>query len=180
MNLHSTMLLLYLCSVARYGRTVRIYIPLCFYFIYPRRSRSRSSAYIYIPLCFYFIRTDPVRKFGHCNLHSTMLLLYPVTPHRSNTLSSIYIPLCFYFIPETSICFYKLECIYIPLCFYFIPFLFSPLISCTLNLYFVHLLFSSYFYSKNILFKYPKHKFSLIIQALSTYREFFTIPGRQS
>ena len=91
------------------------------------------------------------------NLHSTMLLLYRGLFCRCLSKSIIYIPLCFYFI----------------------PFLFSPLISCTLNLYFVHLLFSPYFYSKNILIKSPKCNFSLAVRALSTYWKFYTISSRQ-
>ena len=79
------------------------------------------------------------------NLHSTMLLLYPLyicNPivkeyiyiplcfyfircwfHRTPQTQSIYIPLCFYFIVVTSL--YVSRCchIYIPLCFYFITIL---------------------------------------------------------
>ena len=74
------------------------------------------------------------------NLHSIMLLLYQIgqnsyagaylsTFHYASTLSDDEFP-------EAPAFF-----IYIPLCFYFIPFLFSPLISCSSILYFVHLLF---------------------------------------
>lgn len=69
--------------------------------------------------------------------------------------------------------------LYIPLCFYFIPFLFSPLISCSSDLYFVHLLFSLYFHFKNILVKSPKCNFTLTVRALSTYWKFYTISSRQ-
>ena len=54
-NLHSTMLLLYPGILADKTGQNFIYIPLCFYFIrrwWPYRS-DRSQ--IYIPLCFYFI-----------------------------------------------------------------------------------------------------------------------------
>ena len=81
------------------------------------------------------------------DLHSTMLLLYPVTVTGYTALSVfIYIPLCFYFIDLSEphslhhcdiyipLCFYFifpslveicfLVFIYIPLCFYFIIFAF--------------------------------------------------------
>ena len=48
--LHSTMLLLYRCSVQRTECELQIYIPLCFYFIEAGRSRTGY------PLCFYFIK----------------------------------------------------------------------------------------------------------------------------
>ena len=133
------------------------------------------------------------------NLHSIMLLLYRIhqesqhlvkqfTFHYASTLcmvvSRLYTPFldlhsimlllyCFrFFICRLSIYLHS-----IMLLLY--PFLFSPLISCTSNLHFVHLLFSSYFYSKIILFKTSKHKFSLAARALSTYRKFYTIFSRQ-
>ena len=123
-DLHSTMLLLYL-SADRTGRCVWwIYIPLCFYFINRRGHRRWITNIIYIPLCFYFIGAyrGGVRDF--CseftfhyastlsaadlknliwlkNLHSTMLLLYRASPqHMLHHISIIYIPLCFYFIEK--------------------------------------------------------------------------------
>ena len=78
-NLHSTMLLLYRAYPAERPLPERIYIPLCFYFIRKRAPGCNNTDIIYIPLCFYFIylrksTIDHVKK----NLHSTMLLLYPV------------------------------------------------------------------------------------------------------
>ena len=135
------------------------------------------------------------------HLHSTMLLLYQKTSalnanltalftfHYASTLSrmagkensvkGIYIPLCFYFILVAEDIIQIELSIYIPLCFYFIPFLFSPLISCSSDLYFVHLLFSLYFHFKNILVKSPKCNFTLTVRALSTYWKFYTISSRQ-
>ena len=55
-----------------------IYIPLCFYFIL-LALLYRSALPIYIPLCFYFISFPKVTAFSAwSNLHSTMLLLYPL------------------------------------------------------------------------------------------------------
>ena len=141
-HLHSTMLLLYRnpCNILlslywkftfHYASTLSarqnditltevIYIPLCFYFILPRRKWKRWRKKIYIPLCFYFIRA-----------------------RRASIIQSwmIYIPLCFYFIrldlgayvPEGLFTFHYAstlwrtwimrditDTIYIPLCFYFI------------------------------------------------------------
>ncbi len=55
------------------------------------------------------------------DLHSTMLLLYPVTVTGYTALSVfIYIPLCFYFIDLSEPHSLHHCDIYIPLCFYFI------------------------------------------------------------
>ena len=120
LDLHSTMLLLYLVGMGlstwvceftfHYASTLSklaeilvlwqwIYIPLCFYFIANFWAVRWGFIQIYIPLCFYFIQylqQDLAQGFA------------------------IYIPLCFYFI-----CRGKNHCelwrwIYIPLCFYFI------------------------------------------------------------
>ena len=143
-NLHSTMLLLYLYHPwgvlpPRAG----IYIPLCFYFIDIGEWPSCNISLIYIPLCFYFIEDGSIGKMQY----------YVFTFHYASTLSgirtvvlfvgsSIYIPLCFYFIPRgsrhlcltmkylhsTMLLLYRWRLlvvispcpIYIPLCFYFI------------------------------------------------------------
>ena len=76
-NLHSTMLLLYPGTTSapstssiftfHYASTLSktgnhpparfcIYIPLCFYFISPKKLYEETGFEIYIPLCFYFIR----------------------------------------------------------------------------------------------------------------------------
>ena len=97
---------------------------------------------IYIPLCFYFILRKAHHNFNLRNLHSTMLLLYPVwesvgrrkasfTFHYASTLSSIAAIARFL---HSSFTFHyastlsdrriwkrqKSTGIYIPLCFYFI------------------------------------------------------------
>ena len=163
-NLYSTMLLLYHLCDDRGIDCKPIYIPLCFYFIDPVERFTLPVTSIYIPLCFYFIGDDdmwveqtkkftfhyastlslpdPLLALKYCNLHSTMLLLYPVrdaagsgwAPDLHSTMlllyrivltedgkiDKIYIPLCFYFI----VCLCCYDCagylIYIPLCFYFI------------------------------------------------------------
>ena len=53
-----------------------IYIPLCFYFIFPAFRYLSRSFLIYIPLCFYFIYYAISSLVDCINLHSTMLLLY--------------------------------------------------------------------------------------------------------
>ena len=80
LDLHSTMLLLYPDPAARVPTAVFIYIPLCFYFIKTGRCRTGKRIFIYIPLCFYFIIQGNVVHVCENNLHSTMLLLYPLLP----------------------------------------------------------------------------------------------------
>ena len=157
-NLHSTMLLLYQEHVD-YKRLIEKFtfhyastLSDCIVF-------KNHICIIYIPLCFYFIGKT---AWGMCR-----------------SPASIYIPLCFYFIGQRRVYRNRQSDIYIPLCFYFIPFLFSPLISCSSDLYFVHLLFSLYFHFKNILVKSPKCNFTLAVRALSTYWKFYTISSRQ-
>ena len=146
-NLHSTMLLLYPNRPVYPLMWSRIYIPLCFYFIpgsCPQQADSSWFTFHYastlslLPVfrfgigfifTFHYASTlsafamisSPLRK----NLHSTMLLLYPIrfrtdcscisfTFHYASTLSNsrgdfsprlrIYIPLCFYFIPDDPEC----------------------------------------------------------------------------
>ena len=56
---------------------INIYIPLCFYYIEAGQSLKEAFESIYIPLCFYYIQ--PARwdeGFGCRNLHSTMFLLH--------------------------------------------------------------------------------------------------------
>ena len=143
LDLHSTMLLLYLrlrafisslcsiyiplcfyfifCIADMILSHILIYIPLCFYFIYVYSDYAVLLLLIYIPLCFYFILSAPSRKQSRSlNLHSTMLLLYPYTPGVYANLNWIYIPLCFYFIGECPELYLWCFHIYIPLCFYFI------------------------------------------------------------
>ena len=121
-NLHSTMLLLYRWPVFHlpvwswsftfhYASTLStcrkykgrlessIYIPLCFYFIGKASGGSQVLLFIYIPLCFYFIVEQLALDLPKFNLHSTMLLLYPVEERLPiPNKEIIYIPLCFYFI----------------------------------------------------------------------------------
>ena len=87
-HLHSTMLLLYRRGVSWDSKRKKIYIPLCFYFIFTVLAEIPFTVTIYIPLCFYFIYLLNVNKRG-CNryLHSTMLLLYPQV--RSHTRGTI-------------------------------------------------------------------------------------------
>ena len=78
-NLHSTMLLLYPNNHHMYAQVLLIYIPLCFYFIFLSNPTLFDILLIYIPLCFYFIQSFRVSSYASsANLHSTMLLLYPV------------------------------------------------------------------------------------------------------
>ena len=100
-NLHSTMLLLYLLHYLLINLFKIIYIPLCFYFIGVTSMCISGSSCIYIPLCFYFIHREKDRGVLFHNLHSTMLLLYPLlsfhilpylctfTFHYASTLSSV-------------------------------------------------------------------------------------------
>ena len=125
-DLHSTMLLLYLWTAISHRWTMPIYIPLCFYFIrygkewsrwfclylhstmlllYRNREHSEGKKKnIYIPLCFYFIPAKSYPTFGDLHLHSTMLLLYPGFNRLDRSSCGIYIPLCFYFIQLLLMC----------------------------------------------------------------------------
>ena len=142
--LHSTMLLLYhtaRCHNCPHNRKFTFHYAStlsCFLF-----QISSYICFIYIPLCFYFIAWHyPVLIYNDSHLHSTMLLLYPVTVNGIEARTvKIYIPLCFYFIAEnlshvlrghnlhsTMLLLYpssglikiQSQLIYIPLCFYFI------------------------------------------------------------
>ena len=98
-----------------------IYIPLCFYFIWFGTYLYSAPYSIYIPLCFYFIAYwHRHRSRIYIHLHSTMLLLYPLSCNRDLPVLQIYIPLCFYFILRTYLDRLRSSQIYIPLCFYFI------------------------------------------------------------
>ena len=119
-NLHSIMLLLYLNEEIDDDTFLPIYIPLCFYFIGKDDLVLDMDSIIYIPLCFYFItvfhcvsiacfwftfhyastlsESDLSKDACRQDLHSIMLLLYPIPFFGYVLISSIYIPLCFYFI----------------------------------------------------------------------------------
>ena len=121
-NLHSTMLLLYRTCILQECLTRLIYIPLCFYFI-PIADNTFTAAFpIYIPLCFYFIVNTAIAiSCPFPNLHSTMLLLYPIASHNFNSRSILF---TFHYASTLSST-YPLDtlsanAIYIPLCFYFI------------------------------------------------------------
>ena len=75
-DLHSTMYLFQRFMTIGITRILKIYIPLCIYFNYPRRLLHPAGIYIYIPLCIYFNQRPPV---------------------VSARSSFIYIPLCIYF-----------------------------------------------------------------------------------
>ena len=157
-HLHSIMLLLYLLS--KFTLSTK---DLKFTFHYASTLSVCVTDSYEIPIKFTFHYASTLSKVdgkfwtAPLNLHSIMLLLYLQPPKQMPALPRIYIPLCFYFI----------------------PFLFSPLISCSSDLYFVHLLFSLYFHFKNILVKSPKCNFTLAVRALSTYWKFYTISSRQ-
>ena len=140
-NLHSIMLLLYPRRTGTYRRRLRIYIPLCFYFIFAelfdikvgfqstfhyastlslQPSRLQRYKQIYIPLCFYFIpawslplRSPPSSTF-----------------HYASTLSADYfgVDIKYFYLHSIMLLLYPLHWtlfplpfqIYIPLCFYFI------------------------------------------------------------
>ena len=100
---------------------LRIYIPLCFYFIFSVQFHWADVLQIYIPLCFYFIAFDKNTRMLYIKFtfHYASTLsddafnqvkqMMKFTFHYASTLSqmsstqlpltqSIYIPLCFYFI----------------------------------------------------------------------------------
>ena len=119
-----------------------IYIPLCFYFINmfsafplpcPQFTFHYASTLSWVAVdhsdlgtlfTFHYASTlsmpDELKQAIVCNLHSTMLLLYLLSPDMPGRISSIYIPLCFYFIRKRMIAEKRYSSIYIPLCFYFI------------------------------------------------------------
>ena len=120
LHLHSTMLLLYPWGDRVVFFELRIYIPLCFYFI----NLGRDYINVVNKFTFHYASTLSLPYafliLKHRNLHSTMLLLYRIDSHRlgdqfRNLHSTmlllyhdgtcnrgvgtvIYIPLCFYFI----------------------------------------------------------------------------------
>ena len=78
LNLHSTMLLLYLKSALKIATSV---------------------AYLHSTMLLLYLTVRVSHPFQFLHLHSTMLLLYRFTlPGREGYLLLIYIPLCFYFI----------------------------------------------------------------------------------
>ena len=97
-DLHSTMLLLYPDWLLPRGIPSPIYIPLCFYFIGFLPSLCTRPVLIYIPLCFYFIRVLVFLHIVRPDLHSTMLLLYPVPHFHFFFLQyeNTFCPPCFY------------------------------------------------------------------------------------
>ena len=141
-HLHSTMLLLYpyrsacmrrfsmiftfhYASTLSGNRYENFLLGFLFTFHYAstlsgRTGRNNSNSQIYIPLCFYFIQSLSDEDRTLLNLHSTMLLLYPMPDCLNTIRCPIYIPLCFYFISPSFSHFLPLSLIYIPLCFYFI------------------------------------------------------------
>ena len=98
LHLHSTMLLLYLLWLLHRDPGIRIYIPLCFYFIGADDGHKCAS----VIFTFHYAST------------------LSVAPLSKKKCTSIYIPLCFYFIQQMIIKPEGLQNIYIPLCFYFI------------------------------------------------------------
>ena len=75
---------------------------------------------IYIPLCFYFIEYCYARRIAKRLFTFHYASTLSDTGITTSTLSSIYIPLCFYFIGVSSPFNASIKFIYIPLCFYFI------------------------------------------------------------
>ena len=123
-HLHSTMLLLYRSLSRRCPRLLlRIYIPLCFYFI----SSGSEESDLIKKFTFHYASTLSgiaaayATSYQH-HLHSTMLLLYRERAVLDHRKFWIYIPLCFYFIGLNNVFNSFGLSIYIPLCFYFILF----------------------------------------------------------
>ena len=98
------MLLLYQMWAEVKKHSHLIYIPLCFYFI---RRALRASCSDSERFTFHYASTlsrmSGCMSPNHHNLHSTMLLLYPISRFASEAMNRIYIPLCFYFIELQSI-----------------------------------------------------------------------------
>ena len=111
-HLHSTMLLLYLCTADLPGGQSIIYIPLCFYFIrFERISSNHGSVFTFhyastlsksgcytlyntISFTFHYASTLSLVlllfKSFRDNLHSTMLLLYLGTARRIRAKSKTF------------------------------------------------------------------------------------------
>ena len=101
-DLHSTMLLLYRVEIHLYRISSCIYIPLCFYFIpfavcMIKRLVSNLHSTM---LLLYPVISAEVMRYMRNDLHSTMLLLYLISTKLIASVLYIYIPLCFYFIPR--------------------------------------------------------------------------------
>ena len=136
------MLLLYLNEIPDLTRTLSIYIPLCFYFIYA----NFSSICFLIVFTFHYASTLSASGLWKCSgiryLHSTMLLLYrnpasvatALMQNLHSTMLLLYLSSRILKL-ETSVTFtfhyastlsitgwsaYFFFLIYIPLCFYFI------------------------------------------------------------
>ena len=120
-NLHSTMLLLYHDFASRLTYRVKIYIPLCFYFIQSGNAHPRiCNTYLHSTMLLLYPNNLATSFAFLHHLHSTMLLLYPVQGYGKEQELCIYIPLCFYFIHSIRHRRVRFIPIYIPLCFYFI------------------------------------------------------------
>ena len=98
---------------------MRIYIPLCFYFIPSSPLRNSEISEFTFHYASTLWRLSRTIRSGRLNLHSTMLLLYRMGRRLGSGYLLIYIPLCFYFMSYCC-CAARTCLIYIPLCFYFI------------------------------------------------------------
>ena len=98
-HLHSTMLLLYAFFQKLRNLSIRIYIPLCFYFISSRLTRTSSRRHLHSTMLLLYKPSASTPDLQIRNLHSTMLLLYRMfdkfgefnslfTFHYASTLSS--------------------------------------------------------------------------------------------
>ena len=100
-DLHSTMLLLYRPGWSDPWPSIWIYIPLCFYFILTAKDqRDIQQIHLHSTMLLLYPISSPPQPAGRSYLHSTMLLLYRTRPGRAWSERRIYIPLCFYFIAK--------------------------------------------------------------------------------
>ena len=115
------MLLLHLRSEGRRSPLIRLYIPLCFYYI----DWLDANGYDRDDFTFHYASTISQR------LHGESHRVYSFTFHYASTISKpaesserlkifLYIPLCFYYIGRLCPDYREILHLYIPLCFYYI------------------------------------------------------------
>ena len=96
-NLHSTMYLFQHRCICDKRRDYIIYIPLCIYFNFRRRSFWRWRLWIYIPLCIYFNKTTHIITLKTSSFTFHYVSISTAKRIVISQIKSIYIPLCIYF-----------------------------------------------------------------------------------
>ena len=99
LNLHSTMLLLYL-KLIDFNAVLLVYLHSTMLLLYQGGygQSEEDGIYLHSTMLLLYRFFVPEHTFLPLHLHSTMLLLYLKNPFITQFVVFIYIPLCFYFI----------------------------------------------------------------------------------